>query len=119
MIIKKVFIVPTVGERGNRNNPLKPAVTPPSGVAHIVKKYINNDKQAIIVVFGKTNSDFEPYRKKGKEITKPAFNLARFKHRHIKNNEVIDSTEFAEVGKKEWELYNLSKEEFLKRLKHR
>ena len=118
-MLRKVFVVPTVGERYNPNNPLRPAITPPPGVAHTVVKYINNDKQAILVVFGKNNSDFIHYAKKGKELKTVTFDLTRFKRRYLKDQVVIDSTDINEIGKKEWQLYGLSKSEFLKKFKVR
>lgn len=116
-MLRKVFVVPTVGERYNPNNPLRPAITPPPGVAHTVVKYINNDKQAILVVFGKNNSDFIHYAKKGRELKTVAFDLTKFAHRHIKNYTVVDSTDETEIGKKEWQLYGLTKTKFLKRFR--
>jgi len=111
-MLRKVFVVPTVGERYNPNNPLRPVM--PVRASLSVVKYINNDKQAIIVVYGNTDADFEPFRQIGKEIKMPNFSLAKYKRRVIKDYTIIDSTDETEIGTKVWKLYGLSKLDYLK-----
>lgn len=115
-MIKKVFVVPTIGERGNPNNPLRPALDTPNEVTHIVERYINNDKQAIVVVIGEKEADFKDYKEIGLEIEAPDI-AGKYQHRRLKNKEIVASTEPEEIGKKEFELYNMSREEYFKRLK--
>jgi len=113
MIEKKVFKVPTAGERGNPNNPLHTLVP---GVRHLnVLEYVEDDKFAIVVAFKYGQYGFEPF-KDFEEIHTHDVEVSNKKIQKIRavDDIILESTDETEIGKKHYELLGISKTDWEK-----
>ena len=111
MIEKKVFKIPTIGERYNEHNPLRPNIV--GAHQHQVIEYIDNDKFAIVVAYNTEGRVFDEYFAKGLEQ-----NIILDKKYEIRSvladGTIEDSSIKSEIGNKEYNLLGITKEEYLK-----
>ena len=95
-----MYELPTIGERGNRFNPLQPKLSEGPRTDFITIEYFEKDTKVKLVGFGDTEEHFKAYEK-GKRLPDKEIPEGVIRRTADKDGLILDSIIPSDIGKHE------------------